>query len=249
MKLIEPKPFYFDNGPTAVVLMHSLSGTPNDMRLLGRFLQRSGYSVYAPMFKGHGTYEPLDIIDQGDPTVWWQQAIDAVNYLKEQGKTKFYFFGLSLGAIFATKAIEELPEVEAGGTFGSPLFNSSYAMVRKEFLIYAKKVYQISETDEAVMNDKLATIDSRLDDFLNKIISETHNVENNLNKITGPYFVGQGTSDVMVDPDGANKVKQILPDVDLHWYDAGHVLTVNKAHKDVQTDVLNFLEKIEETNA
>ncbi|WP_125769328.1 alpha/beta hydrolase [Companilactobacillus furfuricola] len=249
MKLIEPKPFYFDNGPKAVVLMHSLSGTPNDMRLLGRFLQRNEYSVYAPMFKGHGTYEPLDIIEQGDPTVWWQQAIDAVDYLMKQGKTEFYFFGLSLGAIFATKAIEELPEVSAGGTFGSPLFNTSYAMVRKEFLIYAKKVYQISETDETVMNEKMSAIDDKLDNFMDKIISETHNVENNLNKITGPYFVGQGTSDVMVDPDGANKVKQRLSNVDLHWYDAGHVLTVNKAHKDVQNDVLNFLEKIEETNA
>jgi len=37
---LTPKPFYFDNGPKAVVLLHSFSGTSTDMRLLGRFLER-----------------------------------------------------------------------------------------------------------------------------------------------------------------------------------------------------------------
>lgn len=249
MKIIAPKPFYFDNGPKAVVLLHSLSGTPNDMRLLGRFLQRNGYSAYAPMFAGHGTREPLDIIEKGGPEVWWKQAEEAVDYLKSQNKTEFYFFGLSLGAIFATKALEKLSDVKAGGTFGSPLFTTSFAKIRSEFLIYSKKVYQLNDFDESTIQSKLDLIDSKIDDFLNSLAVETKMVEDSLSKIDQPYFIGQGKKDVMVNVDGATKVSSIVDKTDLHWYDAGHVLTINNAHKDLQSDVLNFLEKIEERNA
>ncbi len=249
MKIIAPKPFYFDNGPKAVVLMHSLSGTPNDMRLLGRYLERNGYSAYAPMFAGHGTREPLDIIEKGNPQVWWKQAEEAVDYLKSQGKTEIYFFGLSLGAIFATKAIEKLPEVVAGGTFGSPLFSTSFKKIRSEFLIYSRKVYNLNEMDESEIQANLKTIDDKIDGFLAAIQTETLQVTADLKDLNKPYFIGQGTHDDMVDVDGANKVKAVVKNADLHWYDAGHVLTINTAHKDLQSDVLNFLEKIEETNA
>ncbi|AKP68249.1 alpha/beta hydrolase [Companilactobacillus ginsenosidimutans] len=250
MKIIAPKPFYFENdGPKAVVLLHSLSGTPNDMRLLGRFLQRNGYSAYAPMFAGHGTREPLDIIEQGGPDAWWKQAEEALDFLKSQGKTEFYFFGLSLGAIFATKAVEECPEVIAGGTFGSPLYNTSFKNIRDAFLIYSQKVYELNEISEDQIQAKLQTIDQKIDGFLDSILTETTDVTANLKNINKPYFIGQGTHDDMVDKNGANKVADDVKNADLHFYDAGHVLTINTAHKDLQTDVLNFLEKIEETNA
>ncbi|MCH4008763.1 alpha/beta hydrolase [Companilactobacillus sp.] len=249
MKIIAPKPFYFDNGPKAVVLLHSLSGTPNDMRLLGRFLERNGYSAYAPMFAGHGTREPLDIIEKGGPANWWKQAEEALDFLKSQGKTEIYFFGLSLGAIFATKAIENMSDVLGGGTFGSPLFNTSFKMIRSEFLIYAQKVYQLNELADSEIDSKLAVIDSKIDGFLTNIQTETLQVTEDLKKIHKPYFIGQGKTDKMVDPHGADKVQSIVTDADLHWYDAGHVLTINNAHKDLQSDVLNFLEKIEERNA
>lgn len=249
MKIIAPKPFYFDNGPKAVVLLHSLSGTPNDMRLLGRFLERNGYSAYAPMFAGHGTREPLDIIEKGGPANWWKQAEEALDFLKSQGKTEIYFFGLSLGAIFATKAIENMSDVLGGGTFGSPLFNTSFKMIRSEFLIYAQKVYQLNELADSEIESRLAVIDSKIDGFLTNIQNETLQVTEDLKEIHKPYFIGQGKTDKMVDPHGADKVQEVVTNADLHWYDAGHVLTINNAHKDLQSDVLNFLEKIEERNA
>lgn len=249
MKIIAPKPFYFDNGPKAVILLHSLSGTPNDMRLLGRFLQRNGYSAYAPMFQGHGTREPLDILEQGGPINWWKQTEQALDYLKSQGKTEFYIFGLSLGAIFATKALEQLPDIKAGGTFGSPLFNSRFSNVRAAFFVYAKKVYQLDGLTDTQIEDKLKVIESKIDDFLDRISDETAQVSADLSNLQKPYFIGQGTHDEMVDCNGAKKAHDAASYNELHWYEAGHVLTINNAHKDLQSDVLNFLEKIEERNA
>jgi Esterase/lipase len=50
--LRQPTPFFFEQGPQAVILLHAYSGSSNDVRLLARFLQRHDYTVYAPIFTG-----------------------------------------------------------------------------------------------------------------------------------------------------------------------------------------------------
>lgn len=243
MKILTPKPFYFDSGSRAVLLLHSFSGTANDMRLLGRFLERHGYSAYAPMFAGHGTSEPLDILEQGTPEKWWQQTQEAVEFLQEQQKTKIYVFGLSLGAIFATKALEENRIIAAGGVFGSPLFNQNFQGIREAFLTYAKKVYSIQQgLDEIAVDSKVRIVSSKIDAKLTEIRKTTVGVTEKLAEINRSYFIGQGTSDKLVDPEAANKVAQNVKTSQLHLYNAGHVLTINSAHDQVQSDVLNFLE-------
>ncbi|PMD73218.1 alpha/beta hydrolase [Companilactobacillus nuruki] len=243
MKILKPQPFYFDSGSSAVLMLHSFSGTPNDMRLLGRFLQRNNYSVYAPMFAGHGTSEPLDILEQGSPEVWWQQTQEAIQFLKDQKKTKVYVFGLSLGAIFATKALEDLSRIDAGGVFGSPLHNNNFSQIKQAFLTYAKKVYSIQQDlTEFEIDSKIRMINSKIDGKLTEIQKSSVMVTENLAEIKRPYFIGQGTSDKLVDPDAAKAVAEDVKTSQLHLYDAGHVLTINRAHDQVQSDVLNFLE-------
>lgn len=59
-----PKPLYAKHGKRAVLLLHAYSGSPNDVRMLARFLEKADYTVYAPLFKGHGTMEPYDILQE-----------------------------------------------------------------------------------------------------------------------------------------------------------------------------------------
>jgi len=243
MKILRPKPFYFDSGSTAVLLLHSFSGTSNDMRLLGRFLERSNYSAYAPMFAGHGTAEPLDILELGSPEKWWQQTQEAIQFLQEQQKTQIYVFGLSLGAIFATKALEEVPEVSGGGVFGSPLGSTGYRGIKEAFLTYAKKVYSVQQDlTEIEIDSKMRIVSSKIDAKLTEIRKTSVGVTNQLAEIKRPYFIGQGTNDKLVNPDAATEVAKDVKTSQLHLYNAGHVLTINKAHEQVQSDVLNFLE-------
>lgn len=243
MRILTPKPFYFDSGPQAVLLLHSFSGTSNDMRLLGRFLERNNYSVYAPMFAGHGTSEPLDILESGSPTKWWNQTQAAVEFLQDHGKTKIYVFGLSLGAIFATKAIEENSNVVAGGVFGSPLYNQEFSGIRNAFLTYAKKVYSIQQDlTEVEAYSKMRLVNAKIDSMLMEIKKTSIGVTEKLAEIKRPYFIGQGTSDKLVNPDAAELVARDVKTSQLHLYNAGHVLTINKAHSQIESDVLNFLE-------
>ena len=70
------QPFYFEgeNGK-AVLLIHGWTSTPYEVRRLGLFLNEAGYTVSAPMLKGHGTF-PKEL-----ENVHWKDWIDE---LKEE---------------------------------------------------------------------------------------------------------------------------------------------------------------------
>ncbi len=42
MQIKLPKPFFFEEGKRAVLLLHGFTGNSSDVRQLGRFLQKKG---------------------------------------------------------------------------------------------------------------------------------------------------------------------------------------------------------------
>lgn len=78
-----PKPLYAKHGKRAVLLLHAYSGSPNDVRMLARFLEKADYTVYAPLFKGHGTMEPYDILQEKAES-WWADTKKAIHFLQSE---------------------------------------------------------------------------------------------------------------------------------------------------------------------
>ena len=54
MQIKLPKPFFFEEGKRAVLLLHGFTGNSSDVRQLGRFLQKKGYTSYAPQYEEIG---------------------------------------------------------------------------------------------------------------------------------------------------------------------------------------------------
>ena len=83
MKLASPKPFTFEGGDRAVLLLHGFTGNSADVRMLGRFLEKKGYTCHAPIYKGHGV-PPEELVHTG-PEDWWQDVTEAYQLLKDKG--------------------------------------------------------------------------------------------------------------------------------------------------------------------
>ena len=54
MKLVAPKSFTFNGGNRAVLLLHGFTGSTKDVKRLGEYLQKRGFTCHAPMYRGHG---------------------------------------------------------------------------------------------------------------------------------------------------------------------------------------------------
>ena len=101
MKIIAPKPFTFEGGKRAVLLLHGFTGNSADVRMLGRFLQDKGYTCHAPIYKGHGV-SPEELL-QYDTQDWWKDVLMAYDSLKRKGYNEIAVAGLSLGGVFSLK--------------------------------------------------------------------------------------------------------------------------------------------------
>jgi carboxylesterase len=87
-----------------VMLIHGLTGTPNEMKLLASFLNRRGYSVICPRLANHG--QPLNILKESRWQDFYESAKQA--YLEVRDGYRFVFTGgLSMGALLALLLSEE----------------------------------------------------------------------------------------------------------------------------------------------
>ncbi|AVK61993.1 carboxylesterase [Lactobacillus sp. CBA3605] len=247
-----PEPFFFEHSERVIILLHAYAGSANDVRMLARGLERADYSVYAPQLTGHGTGQPRDIVTQGSPEQWWQDTQAAISFVRQKGYTKISIFGLSLGGIFATKALADDTQLLGGGTFSSPIFPSAHSQVPTMFMRLSQQ--QLARTDQSSTEQatQLAALKPAMLAQLHAIEQFTATqVRPQLSQLTRPFFIGQGGQDELIDATVAQQLRQHLLDqqllVDYHWYAAaGHVITVNIAHHQLEQDVLKYLKTIYE---
>lgn len=244
MKIINlPKPLFTENGPRAVLLLHAYSGSSNDVRMLSRYLEKENYTVYSPNFSGHATFSPENILEKSTSD-WWQDTLDAIQFLKEKGYQQIAVFGLSMGGIFTMSALTKQVEgIVGGGFFCSPIFPVKNN-VPENFVLYSEGVLKRAEVSETEQKERIAKIKEASYGQLKDIESFSEQTAAKLGQITVPVFMAQAGNDEMVDALGVFKTAQALTQTrfTLHWYpNSGHVITVGPDRKQLEQDVVSFL--------
>jgi carboxylesterase len=109
--------FHFAGGPTAVLLIHGLTGTPAEVKAVGKILWRAGYSVYGVQLAGHcGTEDDLLATRWHD---WLFSSLEAFDQIRRDHATVFVG-GLSMGALLSLLVATERSEQVAGCLLYSP---------------------------------------------------------------------------------------------------------------------------------
>ena len=243
--IAQPESFYFKHGPKGIILLHAYASNPNDVRMLARQLERLNYSVYAPMLTGHGTGDFTDILVSGSPQVWKTDVQKAVRFMRDEQMESISIFGISLGGIFATWALENDSDLVMGGAFGSPIVSDDHFNVHHTFIEMATTDYQRQQLPTATLTAKIAWLNEHVDEQLHQIALFTHEVAANLSRIKQPYFVAQGTQDEIINPNSGARLAGAMPEnqIEFHEYSAGHMLTVNDARHQLEEDLIAFLDK------
>lgn len=104
---------------TGVLLIHGLTGTPNEMRVLGNGLNRQGFTVFAVRLAGHcGTFDDLVETRWQD---WLDSACRGLDILAAK-VDRVVVAGLSMGAVMALALAAVRPAQVAGVLALSPTF-------------------------------------------------------------------------------------------------------------------------------
>ncbi|MER2000397.1 MAG: alpha/beta fold hydrolase, partial [Lysinibacillus sp.] len=143
MKIIPPKPFTFEAGKRAVLLLHGFTGNTNDVKRLGRYLSERNYTVHAPLYKGHGG-DPETLIHT-NPQEWWNSVIEGYDHLRSLGYEDIAVAGVSLGGIFSLKLGVERP-IKAIVTMSAPAIAKSPDSLQSRIVDYAINYKKLSGT-------------------------------------------------------------------------------------------------------
>lgn len=245
MKIKQPQAFTFEAGPRAVLLLHGFTGHTADVRMLGRFLEKKGYTSHAPIYRGHGV--PPEELIKSNPDQWWEDVNSALNHLKELGYEEIAVAGLSLGGVLGLK-LAYSTQVKGIIPMCAPMFFDNETQLTQGFELFAKEYKQLERKDAKTIEREVATVMEESTELFSLLKETIEEVKDNVDTIYTPTFVVQARNDTMINTESANYIyDHVEADLkDIKWYEeSGHVITLDKQKDELHEDIYQFLEKLD----
>ena len=174
-----------------------------------------------------------------NPDDWWQEVIQAYNFLIEQGYREIAVIGVSLGALLSLKLAESFP-ISACISMSAPQ-TRTVADLFQRLSKYAEYLQQF-ETDQQVLNIAQLYIKAQpqLEQFENFVVSTMQN----LNKIHAPTATLFGKLDEALYEHTAHYIFEQIASSDKMikaYPHSGHLMTLGQDQSILFKDILNFL--------
>lgn len=236
------EPFFFPGGDHGVLLSHGFTGSPSEMRLLGEYLSKLGYSVYGPRLPGHGThYQDME------KTNWrqWYGAVEDGFHILQGICQEVSVVGLSMGGILSLLLASEYP-VKRVASLSAPIY---IADQRIKWLNWYRLFYRYAPKGKRKMpvspehyvgynRTPLRSLDS--------LLELIQHVKSRLPMIRTPLLIAQSKAEHTVRPESADYIFRHVGSVDkeLFWLEqSGHIVTLDTEKELVFKKVAEFLEK------
>lgn len=125
--------FTYPGGKAAVILIHGLTGTPTEMRFVGKGLANAGFTVYGIQMAGHcGSEEDLVLTGWKD----WYASVEAAYQEIAQKHEVVFVAGLSMGAVMSMHLAAMHPGKLAGiGLLSTTLTYDGWSIPKFRFLM------------------------------------------------------------------------------------------------------------------
>lgn len=238
------QPFFFQAGSRAVLLLHGFTGSSADVRMLGRFLEKKGYTTLAPHYKGHGV-EPEELITTS-PSDWWLDVQQAYQQLKDAGYQEIAVAGLSLGGVMALNIAANYP-VKGIVTMCAPMTMRTTDVMFEGVLKYARDYKRFEGKEQAQIEAEVAQIAQKGMPSLPQLLEFIAQTRKEIDLIYAPILVVQSTHDEVIDIESANSIYNEIESLEkqIKWYDhSKHVITLDQEKDQLHEDIYRFLESL-----
>jgi len=254
--VIQQTDFFFEGGRRGVLLIHGLTGTPMEMKLLGKGLNNAGFTVHGMQLAGHcGNVEDLLATGWRDWYASVERAADAM-----LGKVDQLFVGgLSMGALLALKLAADRPGRIAGvGVYGATFRYDGWSippLARLSFLLPLLKKLGIGRERSFMEQPPYGIRDERLRAqvstamlggdsaaaglpgnpwySLAEMYGLAASVRRQLRQVTAPCLVAHASDDDVASPKNAELVMRGVsaPAELLLLDDSYHMITIDKQRR------------------
>lgn len=268
-RALGPHGFFEPAGRTGVLLIHGITGTPNEMRHLGRKLTAAGFTVACPQLAGHCS--SLAELKTTQWRHWYASTETALEFLTGECD-RVFVSGISMGALLALKLAAERPESVAGvATLSATFFYDGWNIPRfrhrfllpivvhtplRYFMSYREpppfgiKDERIRNLIAVVYNSDSSNAPEKFgySEFPAVTIRETFGLiraaKANLGRVSSPTLIVHATEDDMASLKNAEFLRARLRSAAVetcYLDDTYHVLTLDRRKNDVANRIVEFI--------
>ncbi|MGG1575229.1 alpha/beta hydrolase [Fictibacillus sp. NRS-1165] len=189
MKMVPAKSFTFRGGSRAVLLLHGFTGNTVDVRELGRFLNKKGYSCHGPLYEGHG--ETPETLVTTRASQWWENVVDGYRFLQKQGHEEIAVVGLSLGGVFALQMAYTFP-VKGLVSMCAPVKPKSEEDLRKHVSLFTRRYKTILRTPAEQIEEEWLSLQPSSSEMVRTVQGVIEEAGNHIQEITCPALLASG---------------------------------------------------------
>ncbi|MGG6462103.1 alpha/beta hydrolase [Solilutibacter silvestris] len=261
--------FFYEGGPNAVLLTHGLTGTPNEMRLLARGLNRRGFTVFGVQLAGH-----CGDMDDLLATRWqdWAASVQTAAERLRGHCDRLFVGGLSMGALLALNLAADRPDLVDGvGVYGATFRYDGWSVPRiarlsgllpllKKFNIGRDRVF-MEQPPYGIRDERLrAQISMAMQGSDSSIaglpgnpwhsLAELHQlakrVRRQLSQVSAPCLVAHASDDDIASLDNAEVVlRSVSGPTELLLLDNSyHMITIDREHRLLIDRSASFFDRI-----
>ena len=261
--------FAFAGGPVGMLLIHGLTGTPLEMRAVGKALHRKGFTVHGVQLAGH-----CGSVDDLLATGWRDWYGSVTRGLERLGREVDHVFvgGLSMGAVMALKCAIDFPQRVSGvAAYGTTFRYDGWAIppiARLSFLLPLICRMGIGRRRSFMESFPYGIKDARIRDriagamiagdsgaaglpgnpwpSLADFLQVANQVERDLHRVESPCLVLHAKEDDIASVRNAQLIEErVRGDVELVLlHDSYHMITVDGERDRVADETHRFITRI-----
>jgi carboxylesterase len=233
---LDGSPFFWPEGPVAILCIHGFSATTVEVRSIASFFRDNGYTTLGPLLPGHGT-SPTDL----NRTGWrdWLGAAEASLSSLQKDYSKILVLGESMGALVALHLMATHSDLLGAMIFAPAvkirnLWLSQFLWPFKESLKKGPPNADIPQQSYKVFPLKAAA----------SLFAFQARIKRMLPCVKQPVLIFQGTKDRTIDPIGALYVYENIASTNKDLVilkESEHIILLDRQLPEVQIRCLEFI--------
>lgn len=233
--------FYLEGNEIGIMLIHGVTGIPEEMRLLGDYLNKKGATVYGIRVAGHGT-TPEDLAK-----LKWKDLYHSVEekleYFKLRGIKKLIVGGLSMGGMLTLTLAMNHKDIDKIITMSAPIELEDWRIKLIPLLKIFMKYYTKEPENEinGIPHYSYPVIPLST---VYELYKASKMIKKNLAKITQPILIIHSKGDKSVSIENAKAIYNGVSSTEkkiLLLEKSGHVVTKDVEKEKVFEAVADFV--------
>jgi carboxylesterase len=234
--------FYWEGGPVGILLVHGLTATAVEVRLLAQRLHQAGYTVAGPLLPGHGT-TPEDL----NRTHWpeWVAEAEQVYQQLEKSCQRIILGGESVGAVIALYLASFHPEAVAVLAYAPAIRLALTPLQQVELRLLAPFILAIPkggiDREDNWQGYKVNPLKAAL-----QLLQFQKEALKRLPRVTQPLLVVQGRLDTTIHPTAGEIVMNLAGSKvkEMHWMEkSSHVVLLDQELDEITALTLAFIQR------